>query len=83
MGIPATGQVVLVPLPFSDLSRTKMRPAVVLAESNHDDWILCQVTSNPYGDSRSISLDIQILARAACVLSVMPGQENYSQPTRV
>ncbi len=58
MGIPATGQVVLVPLPFSDLSRTKMHPAVVLAESNHDDWILCQVTSNPYGDSRSISLDI-------------------------
>ena len=56
MGVPATGQVVLVPFPFSDLTRTKMRPAVVLAEAGRDDWILCQITSNPYGDTRSISL---------------------------
>ena len=56
MGIPAIGQVVLVPFPFSDLSRTKMRPAVVLAEAGRDDWILCQVTSNPYGDERAVTL---------------------------
>jgi mRNA interferase MazF len=56
LGTPAIGQVVLVPFPFSDLSRTKMRPAIVLAESGRDDWILCQVTSNPYGDDRAISL---------------------------
>jgi mRNA interferase MazF len=59
MGVPATGQVVLVPFPFSDLTRTKMRPAVVLAEAGRDDWILCQVTSNPYGDTRSIPLAAQ------------------------
>ena len=56
MGIPAIGQVVLVPFPFSDLSRTKMRPAVVLAEAGRDDWVLCQVTSNPYGDERAVTL---------------------------
>ena len=56
MGIPAVGQVVLVPFPFSDLSRAKMRPAVVLAEAGRDDWILCQVTSNPYGDEKAIPL---------------------------
>lgn len=56
MGIPAVGQVVLVPFPFSDLSRTKMRPAVVLAEAGRGDWILCQVTSNPYGDERAVTL---------------------------
>lgn len=56
MGTLAVGQVVLVPFPFSDLSRAKMRPAVVLAESGREDWILCQVTSNPYGDERAIAL---------------------------
>ena len=43
----AAGAVVLVPFPFSDLSRAKMRPAVVLAEAGRNDWILCQITSNP------------------------------------
>jgi len=56
MGVPAIGQVVLVPFPFSDLSRAKMRPAVILAEAGRDDWILCQVTSNPYGDAGAITL---------------------------
>jgi mRNA interferase MazF len=59
MGIPATGQVVPVPFPFSDLSRSKMRPAVILADVGRDDWILCQVTSNPYGDEKSIQLTNQ------------------------
>ena len=56
MGVPSVGQVVLVPFPFSDLSRTKMRPAVVLADAGRADWILCQVTSNPYGDEKAIVL---------------------------
>jgi mRNA interferase MazF len=54
--VPATGAVVLVPFPFSDLSRTKLRPAIVLAQGSRDDWILCQVTSNPYGDPRALAL---------------------------
>jgi mRNA interferase MazF len=47
---------VLVPFPFSDLSQAKLRPAVVLADVGRDDWILCQVTSNPYGDPRAVPL---------------------------
>ncbi len=47
MGTPATGEVVLVPFPFSDLSAAKVRPAVVLADVGRGDWVLCQVTSNP------------------------------------
>ena len=56
MVVPAAGLVVLVPFPFSDLSQAKLRPAVVLAGVERDDWILCQVTSNPHGDSRAIAL---------------------------
>ena len=49
--------VVLVRFPFSDLSQTKLRPAVVLADAGRGDWILCQVTSKPYGDARAIELE--------------------------
>jgi len=56
MVTPAVGLVVLVPFPFSDLSQAKLRPAVVLADAGRNDWILCQVTSNPYGDPQAITL---------------------------
>lgn len=57
MVAPAAGAVVLVRFPFSDLSQMKLRPAVVLADAGRGDWILCQVTSKPYGDSRAIKLE--------------------------
>ena len=53
---PAAAAVVLVPFPFSDLSKAKLRPAVILADAGRGDWILCQVTSNPYGDPRALPL---------------------------
>jgi PemK-like, MazF-like toxin of type II toxin-antitoxin system len=53
---PSAGGIVLVPFPFSDLSQAKLRPAVALADAGRGDWILCQVTSNPYGDSRAVQL---------------------------
>lgn len=52
----SVGAVILVPFPFSDLSQAKLRPAVVLAEAGKNDWILCQITSNPYGDAKAITL---------------------------
>lgn len=56
MVAPAAGAVVLVPFPFSDLSQAKLRPAIVLADSGRADWILCQVTSNPYGDVHAVEI---------------------------
>lgn len=52
----APGLVVLVRFPFSDLSSSKLRPAVVLAKAGGVDWVLCQVTSNPYGDPAAMPL---------------------------
>ena len=56
MGAPTAGAVVLVPFPFSNLTQAKPRPAVVLADSGRGDWILCQVTSNPYADPHATEL---------------------------
>ena len=30
---------------------------MVLADVGRGDWILCQITSNPYGDTRAIMLE--------------------------
>lgn len=53
----AAGSVILIPFPFSDLSQSKIRPALVLANAERGDWILCQITSKPYADRRAIRLD--------------------------
>jgi mRNA interferase MazF len=45
-----------VPFPFSDLSQTKLRPALVLAEAGRGDWVLCQITSKSYGDAKAIEV---------------------------
>lgn len=49
MGGLRAGLVVLVRFPFSDLSSSKLRPALVLAPAGGTDWVLCQITSNQYG----------------------------------
>jgi mRNA interferase MazF len=54
---PTAGDVVLVPFPFSDLSQSKVRPAVCLADAGRGDWVLCQITSNTYGDPAAEALN--------------------------
>ena len=57
MVTPTVGAVVLVRFPFSDLSQSKLRPAICLADAGRTDWVLCQITSNAYGDSQALPLD--------------------------
>lgn len=57
MVAPAVGGVVLVPFPFSDLSASKLRPALVVAASGNGDWICAQVTSNAYSDDKAIEVN--------------------------
>lgn len=62
MGTLEVGVIVLIPFPFSDLSSSKLRPAILLAPVDNGDWILCQVTSKPYDDPRAVPiLDIDFL----------------------
>lgn len=63
MGAPAADAIVLVQFPFSDLLRTKLRPAVVLADAGRGDYVLCQITSKPYGDIRAVKLEDANLAK--------------------
>lgn len=56
MVIPSVGAVILIRFPFSDLSNTKLRPAVVLASAGRGDWVLCQITSQPYGDPLAVEI---------------------------
>jgi hypothetical protein len=65
VGASPAGSVVLVPFPFSNLSRSKLRPAVVLAEVGRGDRLLCQITSNPYGDTSAVPLDEPAFARGS------------------
>lgn len=51
------GDVVVLNFPFSDLSQTKRRPALVLAAVKGDDVILCQITSQSKSDPYSIPLE--------------------------
>ena len=51
------GDVVVIPFPFSELSQSKRRPALVLAQLEGDDAILCQITSKTIKDTYAISID--------------------------
>ena len=50
------GDIVVIPFPFSDLSGTKRRPALVITDLPGDDIILCQITSVTRLDNFAIPL---------------------------
>ena len=57
MGTPTAGEVFIVPFPFSDLTQSKVRPALCLADAGRGDFVLCQITSQPYSDPLALKLD--------------------------
>lgn len=51
------GDVVVVPFPFSDLSQSKRRPALIIVPLEGNDAILCQITSKTIKDNYAIAID--------------------------
>jgi mRNA interferase MazF len=68
---------VLLPFPFSDLSQSKLRPAVVLADAGKGDWVLCQVTSKPYADPNAVELTNDDFATGSLKLT------SYARPGKL
>ena len=77
MGASSTAKIVVVPFPFSDLSKAKLRPAVVLAEVERGDLILCQITSNPYAESNPVVI------RSDDVEGGQLAKISYARPTKL
>jgi mRNA interferase MazF len=57
MGRFVKGDIVVIPFPFSDLSASKRRPAVILAALSGEDFILSQITSKNVHDNLSITIE--------------------------
>lgn len=54
MGRFVKGDVVVLPFPFSDLTTSKKRPAVVVAPLTGYDVLVCQITSKTVKDNYGI-----------------------------
>jgi len=56
MGRFVKGDVVVLPFPFSDLSSSKRRPALVIANASGNEVILAQITSQSFQDRHAIEI---------------------------
>ena len=73
----SVGDIVFVLFPFSDLSQQKLRPALVLADVKRGDYILCQITSQPYHDQRVIQLGQNSFTRGQLI------KTSYIRPAKL
>jgi len=54
------GEIVLVPFPFTDMSKSKLRPVLIISNTSYNrissDFICCGITSNMNNKKNSILL---------------------------
>lgn len=77
MGKFSKGQVIFVNFPFSNLKSSKVRPAVILAEAEFGNVILCQVTSKPYSSKVAIRIQTEDFARGTLTTT------SYVRPDKI
>ncbi|MDJ0660058.1 MAG: type II toxin-antitoxin system PemK/MazF family toxin [Crocosphaera sp.] len=71
------GEVVVIPFPFSDLSQSKRRPALVICDLQDNDIILCQITSQRKNDPYEILLTNQDFQSGEL------NRKSYIRPNRI
>jgi mRNA interferase MazF len=77
MGKPLVGEIVVLPFPQTNLQAGKRRPALVVADLNGDDLILCQITSQFRFDGYSIPLALADFERGRLTT------ESFIRPNRL
>ena len=71
------GDVVVLPFPFSDLTPSKRRPALIVADLKGNDVILCQITSQWVKDDCAISIYDSDFIKGNLK------QKSYARPNRI
>ena len=71
------GDIIVVPFPFSDLTQTKRRPALVISALEGNDLSLCQITSQSVRDNYAILLDDKDFNTGSLK------QSSYIRPNRI
>lgn len=71
------GSVILLKFPFSDLKNQKVRPALVVAITDFNDLIVCQISSQQRPNIKSISIMMQDFATGS--LPVL----SYARPAKL
>ena len=69
--------IVVVEFPFSDLSGSKPRPAVVFCDVGRGDWLLCQITSNPLSDPSAVQITPDNLSKGTLT------SLSFARPTKL
>ncbi len=77
MGRFVIGQIVVVTFPFSDLRGQKRRPALVLAQAEFGNFILCQITSKPYSSRLAIRIQASDFRQGSLPLT------SYARPDKL
>lgn len=71
------GSVVLVIFPFSNLKGQKVRPALVLANVEFENLILCQITSKSYTSKKAIRIKLKDFAKGGLPI------DSYVRPDKL
>lgn len=77
MGRFVKGDIVVIPFPFSDLSASKKRPALVLADLEENDIILCQITSQHKKDQFAMPIGEEDFTEGALI------KLSYIRPNKI
>jgi mRNA interferase MazF len=78
MGKFMKGDIVVMPFPFSDLSGSKRRPALVVANISGEDVILCQITSVARNDNYAVPINMTDFESGT-----LPAEESFIRPNKI